>query len=142
MNELLDMKDIAGYTQEYLEWKKIFLHIKKISLDIHIDIHSKIATLETNVPEDVNTEVTSRHYWFRVRPKPEVDQSVVDSRLSSGFHTKVICKEPSKRVLKMLPTGPLDDSAVCYAKPLMTTPKKKNPHDTANSFENTKIYRS
>jgi hypothetical protein len=25
MNELLDIKDIAGYTREYLEWKKISL---------------------------------------------------------------------------------------------------------------------
>ena len=31
MNELLDIKDIAGYTREYLEWKKISLDIKKVS---------------------------------------------------------------------------------------------------------------
>jgi hypothetical protein len=29
MNELLDVKDIAGYTREYLEWKKIPLDIKR-----------------------------------------------------------------------------------------------------------------
>jgi hypothetical protein len=29
MNELLDIKDIAGYTREYLEWKKISLDIKR-----------------------------------------------------------------------------------------------------------------
>jgi hypothetical protein len=29
MNELLDIKDTAGYTREYLEWKKISLDIKR-----------------------------------------------------------------------------------------------------------------
>ncbi len=29
MNELLDVKDIAVYTREYLEWKKISLDIKR-----------------------------------------------------------------------------------------------------------------
>jgi hypothetical protein len=29
MNELLDIKDIAGYTRKYLEWKKISLDIKR-----------------------------------------------------------------------------------------------------------------
>jgi hypothetical protein len=43
MNKLLDIKDIKGHAREYLEWKKISLHIKKISFDIHDDIHSKIS---------------------------------------------------------------------------------------------------
>ncbi len=29
MKELLDIKDIAGYTLEYLEWKKISLDTKE-----------------------------------------------------------------------------------------------------------------
>ncbi len=29
MNELLDVKNIAGYTREYLEWEKISLDIKE-----------------------------------------------------------------------------------------------------------------
>ncbi len=29
MNELLDIKNIAGYTREYLEWNKISLDIKR-----------------------------------------------------------------------------------------------------------------
>ena len=40
----------------------------------------------------------------------------------------------------MLPTGPLDDSAVSYAKAFMATLKKKNPKDTSDSFENSEIY--
>ena len=42
----------------------------------------------------------------------------------------------------MLPTGPLDDRAVSYAKAFMTTPKKKNPKDTSNNYENSEIYGS
>ena len=44
MKKLLDIKDIKGYTRKYLASKKISLHIiKKISFDIHDDIHSKIS---------------------------------------------------------------------------------------------------
>ncbi len=44
--ELLDTKDIKGYTQENLAWKKKSLHIinryhKQISCDIHAFILSK-----------------------------------------------------------------------------------------------------
>jgi hypothetical protein len=34
MNELLDIKNIAGYTREYLEWKKISLDIKRRNPEI------------------------------------------------------------------------------------------------------------
>ena len=39
----------------------------------------------------------------------------------------------------MLSTGPLDDSAISYAKAFMATPKKKNPKDTSSSVENSEI---
>jgi len=42
----------------------------------------------------------------------------------------------------MLPTGPLDDSAISYASAFMATPKKKNQDYTSNNFEDSEIYRS
>ena len=43
----------------------------------------------------------------------------------------------------MLPTGPLNDSAVSYAKAFVATPKKKkNPKDTSDSYKNSEIYGS
>jgi len=48
MNELLDIKDIAGYTREYLEWKKISLHIKEdilISMMISIQRYPFISVI-------------------------------------------------------------------------------------------------
>jgi RNA recognition motif-containing protein len=93
-------------------------------------------TSETNVLEDDidhdNTETSCRHYGFRIRSSR--DQSVMDSQFSRGFHMKSI--------QKMLPTGPLDDSAISYASAFMATPKKKNQDYTSNNFENSEIYRS
>ena len=42
----------------------------------------------------------------------------------------------------MLPTAPLNDSAVSHAKAFMATLKKENPKDTSDSFENCEIYGS
>jgi hypothetical protein len=36
----------------------------------------------------------------------------------------------------MLPTGLLDYSAVSHTKAFMANPRKRNPEDTSNSFEN------
>ncbi len=49
MNELLDIKDIAGYAREYLEWKKISSDIKRrypvISMLISIQRHPLISII-------------------------------------------------------------------------------------------------
>ena len=42
------------------------------------------------------------------------------------------CIDTGRDIRKMLPTGPLDDSAVGYAKAFMATPKKKNSKDTSD----------
>ena len=58
------------------------------------------------------------------------DQTDKDSEIKSGvyFRVKASGKDTGRGTLKMLLTGPLDDSAVSYAKAFMATPKKKkNP---------------
>ena len=68
------------------------------------------------------------------------DQTDKDSEIKSGVYMKVICRDTGRGIRKMLPTGPLDDSAVSYAEAFMATPKKKkNPKDTSNSIENSEI---
>jgi hypothetical protein len=65
------------------------------------------------------------------------DRTDKDSEIEKGVDKKVICKGTNKR--KLLPTGPLDDSAISYAKAFMATPKRKNPKDTSSSVENSEI---
>jgi hypothetical protein len=100
---------------------------------------SEANLLEDNIDHD-NIETSCRHYGYRIRSNS--DQSVMDSQFSHGLHIKENCKDTSKNIRKMLPTGPLDDSAISYASAFMTTPKKKNQDYTINNFENSEIYQS
>ena len=96
-------------------------------------------TSETYVTDDVNqtTEASSRHCAFVVGSNR--DRTDKDSAIKSGVYIKVSCKDTRKDIRKLLPTGPLDDSAISNAKAFMVTPKKKNPKDTSNSVENSEI---
>ena len=97
-------------------------------------IHFKPKTTsETKVVEDVNqtTEASSRHCAYMVRSNR--DQTDKDSEIKSGVYISEFCK-------MMMPTGPLDNSAVSYAEAFKATPKKKKiSADTSDSFENSEI---
>jgi hypothetical protein len=91
----------------------------------------------TNVTDNViqRTGASSRHCALVVGSNR--DRTDKDSEIEKGVDKKVICKGTNKR--KLLPTGPLDDSAISYAKAFMATPKRKNPKDTSSSVENSEI---
>ena len=82
---------------------------------------------ETYVAED---KASSRHCAFVVGS----DRNPTDKdSAKSGVYIRVGCR-------KLLPTGPsLDDSAISNAKAFKVTPKKRNPKDTSNSVDNSKI---
>ena len=65
-----------------------------------------------------------------------------DSEVNIGVYIKANGKDTGRGIHKMLPKGPLNDSAVSYAKAFMATPKKKNAKDTSDTFENSEIYGS
>jgi hypothetical protein len=109
------------------------------SCDSSIHFEPK-TTSETKVGEDVNqtTEASSRHCTYMVRS--DRDQTDKDSEIKSGVHMEEFCRDTSKGIRKMLPTGPLDNSAVSYAKAFKATPRKeKISADTSDSFENSEI---
>ena len=90
------------------------------------DVHDT-SNRQTYVAED---KASSRHCAFVVGS----DRNPTDKdSAKSGVYIRVGCR-------KLLPTGPsLDDSAISNAKAFKVTPKKRNPKDTSNSVDNSKI---
>ena len=86
--------------------------------------------------------VIPRHWSTRFSPvitvtTEEIDASHDASSCDSSIHFKPKTTSETK-VRKMLPTGPLDNSAVSYAKAFkatVTPKKKKISEDTSDSFE-------
>jgi hypothetical protein len=103
--------------------RKLVKHFKP-DKDVH-DTSNR--HLETYVAED---KASSRHCAFVVGS----DRNPTDKdSAKSGVYIRVGCR-------KLLPTGPsLDDSAISNAKAFKVTPKKRNPKDTSNSVDNSKI---
>ena len=115
-------------------------------------------TSQTDVIDDVNiaSNASSRHCAYMARSEKRLidiaidamdaieDENISDkdSEVNIGVYIKANGKDTGRGIHKMLPTGPLNDSAVSYAKAFMATPKKKNPKDTSNSYENSEIYGS
>ena len=103
--------------------RKLVKHFKP-DKDVH-DTSNR--HFETYVAED---KASSRHCAFVVGS----DRNPTDKdSAKSGVYIRVGCR-------KLLPTGPsLDDSAISNAKAFKVTPKKRNPKDTSNSVDNSKI---
>jgi hypothetical protein len=115
-------------------------------------------TSRSDVTDDVNiaNNASSRHCAYMARSEKRLidiaidamdaikDENISDkdSEVNIGVYIKANGKDTGRGIHKMLPTGPLNDSAVSYAKAFMATPKKKNPKDTSNSYENSEIYGS
>ena len=102
-------------------------------------------TSQTNAPDDVNitSNASSRQFAYMARSEKRLidiaidamdaiedeNYSDKDSEVNIGVYIKANGKDTGRCIHKMLPTGPLNDSAVSYAKAFqfMATPKKKNP---------------